>query len=97
MIFFNKNNLIHGDLKPENILLGFDGNAYVGDFGTAIVVKSSSRGGDLYGYSEQYAAPEMFEFEQKYKESDIWSFGALIFQYLFEIAPYQYLNRVNKL
>ena len=84
LIFFYQEKLVHGDLKPANILIGFDDNAYVGDFGTAIILKSYSKPGELFACSDNYAAPEMLVDTEKYIESDVWSFGALIFHYLFE-------------
>ena len=79
LIFFYQEKLVHGDIKPANILIGFDDNAYVGDFGTAIKLKTYSKPGELFACSDNYAVPEMLVDNVKYIESDVWSFWALIF------------------
>ena len=72
-------------------MIDSNGDAFLGDFGTATIVNSTSegKGGKLFGFSLRYAAPEMLKEKQKYVESDYWSFGAIILQYLLGNRPYE--------
>lgn len=89
-MFFKKNNFVHGDLKPENVLVDKDVNAYLGDFGTAMIVRSTTKGkgGDILACTYNYIAPEMLSDNQKYLESDVWQFGGILFYCLFSKAPF---------
>ena len=88
LLYFNSNKIIHGDLKPQNILIDFSNKACVGDFGTAAMISSTSKFGEIYALTSNYASPEMLVDEQMFLESDIWSFGAIILEVLFGYKPF---------
>ena len=74
--------IVHHDIKPANILLDDNGNYAITDFGI-----SSHRGLNRDGYEETrsgtmaYMAPERFRDEyESMPESDIWSFGATLYE-----------------
>jgi serine/threonine protein kinase len=85
----------HGDIKPENILCftstGSDsqedilGTLMISDLGStefhgtlSKVVGAHAAG----GFTETYKAPEFDFMEQVSPESDIWSFGCVLFQFI---------------
>lgn len=83
--------IVHQDIKPANILIDDYNNYAITDFGI-----SSQRGGKHgYYFDEEnsgtmaYMAPERFE--EKYEptaESDIWAFGATLYEILTGDVPF---------
>lgn len=83
--------IIHQDIKPANVLIDDYNNYAITDFGI-----SSQRGGKHgYYYDEEnsgtmaYMAPERFT--EKYEptaESDIWAFGATLYEILTGEVPF---------
>lgn len=79
----------HRDIKPQNIIITRDG-VKVLDFGLAkstakpgptdaTIVKSLTTEGTVLG-TPQYMAPEQFEGEEADARSDIWAFGAVLYE-----------------
>ncbi len=81
--------IVHGDIKPCNILLA--GNtAKLSDFGLAQRVASKSSGeGGLSG-TPNYMAPEMFSGSPSSPQSDMYSFGVMLFEMTFGRLPYSF-------
>jgi serine/threonine protein kinase len=84
MVAIHAKNIIHKDLKPENIMLTRDGAVKIMDFGISETFRSSksrlestSRAGTC-----NYMSPEHCIGENVGKESDIWSFGMLLYELL---------------
>ncbi|VVS90616.1 serine/threonine protein kinase [Desulfoluna spongiiphila] len=82
--------VIHKDIKPQNILIATDGTPKVTDFGISETVKSSmsriansSSSGTLL-----YMAPEQVRGRDVGRESDIYSFGALLYELLCGHPPF---------
>lgn len=82
--------IVHHDIKPANILIDDSDNFAITDFGI------SSHGGiNREGYDEShsgtmaYMAPERFKEDyQSIPESDIWSFGATLYELVTGKVPY---------
>ncbi|WP_300675293.1 bifunctional serine/threonine-protein kinase/formylglycine-generating enzyme family protein [Desulfoluna sp.] len=82
--------VIHKDIKPQNILVTRDGTPKITDFGISETVKSSmsriansSSSGTLV-----YMAPEQIRGRDVGRESDIYSFGALLYELLSGHPPF---------
>lgn len=86
----NNPQIVHQDIKPANILIDNMHNYAITDFGI-----SSKRGG-VHGYFDEeksgtmaYMAPERFlEGNEPMPQSDIWAFGATLFEILTGEVPF---------
>lgn len=76
--------IIHQDIKPDNILILKNGDYVITDFGISKQLRASLRKSAMQLNSAgaiSYMGPERFSKQfQAVKASDIWSFGASIFE-----------------
>lgn len=82
--------IVHHDIKPANVLIDDNNNYAITDFGI-----SSHRGNNREGYDENqsgtmaYMAPERFQEDyESIPESDIWSFGATLYELITGKVPF---------
>ena len=82
--------IVHHDIKPANVLIDDSGNYAITDFGI-----SSHRGLNREGYDDShsgtmaYMAPERFlDDYESMPESDIWSFGATLYELVTGKVPF---------
>lgn len=82
--------IIHQDIKPANVLIDDNHNYAITDFGI-----SAELGGANVNQSDEqrgtlaYMAPERFiEGTPPKPESDIWAFGATLYELITGVAPY---------
>jgi serine/threonine-protein kinase len=81
LAYAHKNGVIHRDIKPSNILVNSDWHAQVLDFGIAQFGQSESAS-DIVG-TFAYMAPEIKKSVTSVSiQSDIYSFGVLMFEFL---------------
>ena len=72
--------VIHRDLKPENLLITDNGQVKLADFGIARVPNADlTREGQFLG-TPCYAAPETLRNGEYSEQSDLFSFGAVIYE-----------------
>jgi serine/threonine-protein kinase len=82
--------IIHRDLKPENILLCPHGEVKLTDFGIARILDNQTLTitGTLLG-SPAYMAPEYIDGHETDERSDIFSFGAMLYQLTVGRLPFE--------
>lgn len=78
--FLHSHGVIHRDLKSSNILLNLSGCAYLSDFGLARVVSTSTLAFHTGHGTPPYAPPEQNRLKEITPQSDIFSFGILLFE-----------------
>ena len=87
--FAHSEGVVHRDLKPENIMVGNFGEAYVLDWGLALVLGSSETG-TVVG-TPAYMPPEqaLGKIEEVGPSSDIYSIGAILYELLGGRVPHE--------
>lgn len=85
--YMHDQNLVHGDLKPDNILV-HDNEVKLTDFGTSRLVE------DIFVKTVDgvgtwaYMAPEVAGSKKRYLNSDIYSLGVILYQFLTGRTPH---------
>jgi eukaryotic-like serine/threonine-protein kinase len=94
--------IVHRDLKPSNVMMTCDGTVKVLDFGLAKTVSRESwptdgtlpetrtfetRAGQVFG-TPAYMSPEQTRGHPVDRRSDIWAFGAVVYEMLAGIRPF---------
>ena len=81
--------LVHRDIKPQNIFVGGDDHAYLADFGLGRAGGDAglTRTGELVGTLD-YVAPEQVTGKPATARSDIYAFGAVLYECLTGAVPY---------
>ena len=82
--------VVHRDLKPHNVMLDASGRARVMDFGIAMSVdiRGMTRTGALIGTPE-YMSPEQAQGRKVDHRTDIYSFGAMMYELVAGTAPFK--------
>ncbi|MBQ2239295.1 MAG: protein kinase [Alistipes sp.] len=92
--FLHSNGIIHRDLKPQNILIVEHNGEYtplITDFGISKQIvqgENSAISTSLYGGTYSYVSPEQLKETTIRKNTDLWSFGIIAFQFLTGTYPF---------
>ena len=79
--------VIHRDVKPANILLDKEGQAFLTDFGLALLTEVGTRG-EIFG-SAHYMSPEQaISSAQAVPQSDLYSMGVILFEMFTGNVPF---------
>lgn len=76
--------VVHCDIKPSNVMFDESGNAYLLDFGIAVRSSSFDESGER---TRAYAAPELAGRAGDTVQSDIFSFGCMLWELLTAKSP----------
>ncbi|CAD8093977.1 unnamed protein product [Paramecium primaurelia] len=82
-LILKKNKIIHRDFKPENILIKKKGDQIqykIADFGMSKLFDDKTRINTNMVGTQQYCSPEMLSLTNYSYESDIFSFGIILFE-----------------
>lgn len=86
--YASRNGVIHRDIKPANIMLRQDGDVKIGDFGSAVLLRSEVT--QLVGVgSPAYMSPEQIRQDTLTSQTDIYSLGVVMFKLLTGRLPFQ--------
>jgi TolB-like protein/Tfp pilus assembly protein PilF len=82
--------VVHRDLKPQNIMIDRDGNARIMDFGIARSIQGTgiTDTGAVLG-TPDYMAPEQLEGKEADKRTDIYAFGAILYEMATGVPPFK--------
>lgn len=75
----HRNHVLHRDIKPQNIFLSFDGTVKLGDLGMA---QDLSDVETLIAGTPAYMSPEQVLGQDVSESSDLFSFGAVLYEML---------------
>ena len=79
MKYLNDKNILHRDLKLSNIFITDDMQIKIGDFGLAIKLNDPYEKFEAICGTRYYIAPEMINNIGIKSQSDIWSFGVVLY------------------
>jgi serine/threonine protein kinase len=90
LAYAHSRGVVHRDIKPANILIGSDGRAKILDFGLARVSARSTitRRGVILG-TPDYMAPEQAMGKGVDRRSDVFSAGAVFYEFLTLEKPFK--------
>ncbi|MBN1120061.1 MAG: serine/threonine protein kinase [Anaerolineae bacterium] len=94
--YIHRKGILHRDLKPENVVLDDTNAPHLVDFGISYIFDGTdiTRTGDRIPGTFAYMAPELFDCKgMPSKQSDIYSFGVMIYEVLEGNLPFEGTER----
>jgi serine/threonine protein kinase len=86
--------LLHRDIKPENLLADREGVSKLGDFGQALFSPGPGAAGGIPAGTPAYMSPEQVTGGVVDYRSDIYSSGAMLFEFLTGKTPFRADNQL---
>jgi serine/threonine-protein kinase len=77
--------IVHRDIKPSNVIIRTDGTVKLLDFGLATAFRDVATAGGEHGAlmgTPAYASPEQLKGRATDRRTDIWAFGAVLYELL---------------
>ncbi len=91
------NGIIHRDIKPENVLIKENGKALLCDLGCSVLEEQVHQENHQVTGTGLYLPPEVYESNPYSYSLDIWSFGVVLFEILFNEMPFpEHLQRISE-
>ncbi len=82
--------VIHRDLKPQNVMIDRAGKAHIMDFGIARSTRDAGiTGPGMIIGTPDYMAPEQLDGKDADQRTDIYAFGAVLFEMVTGEAPFE--------
>ncbi|CAM9241803.1 unnamed protein product [Scytosiphon promiscuus] len=106
MAFLHSKNTVHGDLKSGNVLLDGDGRAKIADFGTSRwsyhtnstgLATYATRSSQSTQMSIAWSAPEVLDSEGSTYQSDVYSFGIVVWEVFSRERPWANKTRPTEI
>jgi Ca2+-binding EF-hand superfamily protein len=93
LVYLHELGIVHRDIKPENILYDNKLNKFIlTDFGLSRIILPNSKLYDICG-TINYISPEIINLQEYGIESDIWSFGIILYLVYFGLLPFNGENK----
>ena len=92
LAFAHELGLVHRDVKPENLLADLEGTSKLADFGQASFTGEVAGGERQTSGSPAYMSPEQVRGESGDVRSDVYSAGAVMFEFLAGRPPFVALS-----
>jgi len=86
--YLHSKGILFWDLKPENILIDEEGHIAITDFGLSETGFTSESWSTVFCGSPEYLSPEIIKEEGHGFMCDIYSLGALLYEFLTGLPPF---------
>uniref|UniRef100_A0A2D4HIB4 non-specific serine/threonine protein kinase n=2 Tax=Micrurus lemniscatus lemniscatus TaxID=129467 RepID=A0A2D4HIB4_MICLE len=87
--YIHEKHILHRDIKSKNVFLTQNGKIKLGDFGSAVLLKSPMAYACSYVGTPYYVPPEIWENMPYNNKSDIWSLGCVLYELCTLKHPFQ--------
>lgn len=94
VIFLHENNIIHRDIKPGNVMIAIHPQGMIipkiTDFGLSRIKDGdiSFMTGSIGGGTLEYSSPEQLYGKPISFNTDLWSFGVIVFEVMTGMKPF---------